>query len=192
MRARLLPLLTIIVCVAVGACAGLEPPRITNGARTPGNPIFVRANNDEVVWERAVDVVHDYQFEIARENRLDGIIETKPKVGSSLLEPWQRETRGFANRLESTLQSIRRRAIITITPQEGGYLVGVEALKEREDLLGVAENSPGAATFPENAELQRDLNLVVGQSAPSGWIPLGRDPILEESILARLRNVMSR
>lgn len=192
MSARLQRLLTALVCVGVSACAGLEPPRITDGSRIPGNPIFVRANNDEVVWERAVDVVHDYQFEIARENRLDGIIETKPKVGSSLFEPWQRETRGFTNRLESTLQSIRRRAIITITPQEGGFLVGVEALKEREDVLGVAENSAGAATFPENAELQRDLNLVVGQSAPSGWIPLGRDPVLEQSIIRRLQRAYSR
>lgn len=192
MSRRLHPVLTLIVCVGVSACSGLEPARITDGRRVPGNPIFVRANNDEVVWERAVDVVHDYQFEILRENRLDGILETKPKVGSGLFEPWQRETLGFNNRLESTLQSIRRRAIITVTPQEGGFLVGVEALKERENVLGVAENAQGQASFPENAELQRDLNLVVGQSAPSGWIPLGRDPILEESIICRLRQAFSR
>ncbi len=192
MRRVAVPFLTAVCSLAVWACAPLEPPRVTNGARAPNNPLFVRANNEEVVWERAVDVLHDYQFQIARENRLDGIIETFPKVGSSLLEPWHRETIGLPNRLESTLQSIRRRAIVTITPGDGGFLVGVEALKEREDLAGVAETTPGGATFQESTPLQRDLNLVVGQSAPSGWIPLGRDPVLEQNMIDRLRHAYSR
>ena len=28
------------------------------------NPVFIRANNPEEAWERTVDVVHDYLFEI--------------------------------------------------------------------------------------------------------------------------------
>lgn len=192
MRRLTVSLLTTVVCLAVWACAPLEPARIPTGMQGGNAPLFVRANNEEVVWERAIDVLHDYQFEIARENRLDGIIETRPKVGSSLLEPWHRETIGFSNRLESTLQSIRRRAIVTITPGDGGYLVGVEALKEREDLVGIAENTTGGAVFQEANPLQRDLNLVVGQSAPSGWIPLGRDPVLERSMLRRLQRAYCR
>ncbi len=38
----------------------------------------------------------------------------------------------------------------------------------------------------------RDLNLVVGQSAPSGWIPVGRDPAVEQRILASLQLAYSR
>ena len=178
-------------CLLVGETGCVSPARTRAQNETAEhveltNPFFVPAANQEEVWERTVDVLHDY-FEIARENRLDGVIETQPKVGSGVLEPWQRESVGLASKLESSLQSIRRRGFIRITPVEGGYLVGVEVFKEREDVLGVAENSAGGATFQEAQPLQRDLNLVVGQTAPSGWIPLGRDAILEQRLLTALQ-----
>lgn len=154
--------------------------------------IYIPASNPEMVWERTVDVIHYYNFAIARENKLDGVIETEYKVGSGLTEPWHRESVGFANRLESTLQSIRRRLFVSITPAEGGFLVGVEAFKELENLVGRAEKSAGGATFQESAPLQRDLNLVVGQSAPSGWIPQGRDLALEQDMLQRLQAAFAR
>lgn len=155
------------------------------------NPLPVVARNEEALWERTVDVLHEFQFSVAREDRLARVIETDYKVGSGCLEPWHFDSVGADNRLESTLQSIRRMVRVTLLPVDGGggYAVSVEAFKEREDLPGLAANSPGAATFQESAPLQVDLNPVVGQSAPSGWIPVGRDLALEQAVLARLRAV---
>ncbi len=156
------------------------------------NPFFVPAANEEQVWERTVDVVHDY-FEIERENKLDGVIETQPKVGASIVEPWHRDTPGVANRLESTLQSIRRRAYINIMPTNGGYLVGVEVYKELEDTGGYATNtSTGAATFQPINPLQRDLTLVVDQPPTTGWIVKGRDESLESEMLISLQRAFAR
>lgn len=183
------PFLLLLLCAVLAACSTLPPGR---GAAVATNPVFIPAQGDELVWERAVDVLHEYQFEIARENRLDGVIETHFKVGSGYLEPWQRDSIGHANLAESTLQSIRRRTYVSITPADGGYLIGVEAFKEIEDLPGLAANSAGGATFQESTPLQRDLNLVVGQSTASGWIPLGRDPALEQDMLARMQAAFGR
>ncbi len=157
------------------------------------NPLLVATQDQELVWERAVDVIHDFQFEIARENRVGRTIETLPKVGSGLLEPWHRDSVGLAERLESSLQSIRRTVVISLQPDDAGrgYLVSVTALKETEYLTGIAANTPGAATFSVNAPLVRDLDEVVGQSSPSRWVPLGRDFLLEQAILNRLRDVYS-
>ena len=157
-----------------------------------GEPFFVPSANQEVVWERAVDVLHDYQFEVARENQLDHYIETGYKVGASLLEPWHRDSVGFENRAESTFQSIRRKVIVRIVPAEGGHLVAVEAFKEIEDVQGPVANTAGGATFEDANSLRRDLNLVVGQSTPSGWIPLGHDAALEQAMLASLKAAYSR
>lgn len=170
-------------------CAVPGPPV---GNVTVGTPIFVPGTNQEAVWERTIDVLHDYRFAIARENKLDGVVETEYQVGAGLLEPWHADSVGLDNRLESTLQSIRRRAFVTITPTQGGFLISVEAHKELEDLAGQAANSPGGATFQESTPLQRDLNLVVGQSTPSGWIPLGRDIPLEQDMLSRLYVAFAR
>jgi len=149
----------------------------------------VPAANDDALWERTVDVLHDYQFQIVREDRLARGIETEYKVGSGCLGPWHHDSVGALNRLESTLQSIRRRVRITLAPSDvgGSYAVSVEAFKEREDLPGIAANSPGAATFSESTPFARDLNPVVGQSRSSRWIPVGRDLDLEQAILASLR-----
>jgi hypothetical protein len=123
------------------------------------------------------------RFPIAVENKSDGVIETEYKTGSGLLEPWHHDSAGMENRLESTLQSIRRRVLVTVTPAPGGHMLGVEVYRELEDLQGLAANSAGGATFQETTPLRRDLNLVVGQTAPSGWIPQGRDPELEHRVL---------
>lgn len=160
-----------------------------------GNPIFVPVGNEDAVWERTVDVVHDY-FDIARENRMvgtqPGMIETRYKVGASLLEPWHRDSYGMRNRTESTLQSIRRRAMISVTPAQGGYFIGVEVMKEIEDLPGVANNTAGGATFSQSNPLRRDLDLVVGQSSPSGWVILGRDDVLEAEMLRQMQWAFTR
>lgn len=178
-------------------CGCVHAPRVTSrkGKTTNSdvlqNPVLVRANNDNDCWERTVDLLHDY-FEIANENRLDGVIETRPKVGASLLEPWHKDSPGLKNRLESTLQSIRRRAFVSVTSTPEGYLVGVEVFKEVEDVPGAQGNSAGSATFLENRPLQRDLRTLVGESAADGWLSLGRDTRLEQRILVDLHREFGR
>ena len=158
------------------------------------NPLFVSTQNEDLLWERTVEALEDFRFPIQRENRFAREITTDYKVGASVFEPWHGDSVGLANRLESTLQSVRRYVVVTIVPHEHqqGYLVTVEARKELEDLPGLAANSPGGATFLESRPLDRDLNLVVGQSAPSGWLWAGRDYQLEQAILGQLRYLLSR
>ncbi len=154
----------------------------------------IQATNEDAVWERTADVLHEFHFNIARENRVARVMETAPRVGSSLLEPWNQDSVGLDSRLESTLQSIRRTVIVTFIPGDapGTFLVSVQALKEKEDLRGIGANSMGAATFSESTPLDRGLDPVAGQSAASEWIPLGRDAALEQAILERLRVAYAR
>ncbi|MFO1093884.1 MAG: hypothetical protein U0992_11320 [Planctomycetaceae bacterium] len=179
---------TLGLCLVAAGCQ--TPGAFWSRSAPAPNPMGVAFGNDDVLWERTVDVLHDYQFQIVREDRLARVIETEYKVGSGCLEPWHHDSVGPYNRLESTLQSIRRRVRITLAPSNvgGGYAIMVEAFKEREDLPGIAANSPGAATFSESTPFSRDLNPVVGQTQPSRWIPVGRDLDLEQAILARLRS----
>jgi hypothetical protein len=189
---RLRTLVPLAVCLLAGpGCAPFRPGPPTAAAQPASNTLFVPGSNDEALWERTVDVIHDY-FDIARENKLDGVIETQAKVGATVFEPWHRDSVTARDRVESTLQSIRRRALVTIRRDPNGYLVNIQVFKELEDVPGLAANSPGAATFQTSNPLQRDLNLVVGQTAPSGWIVVGRDENLERSMLSALQREFSR
>lgn len=191
---RLHPLIELLLLVfPLCGCATLTSPYAAQSRMMqPANPVFVPASDLETVWEDTVDVLHAFQFPIERENKLDGIIETGYKPGAGLLEPWHRDSVTMNDRLESSFQSIRRRATISLQPVQGGYYVGVEVQKELEDPQKLIINSPGYATFRETAPLQRDLDVVVGPSSPDGWILIGREPNLEQSILARLNQAYLR
>ena len=182
LRNRLFPLLLFLSVLS--GCA-------TTSQMPAGGQVFVRGQNDEQVWEKTVDVVHDY-FSIERENHFDNVIETKYKVGASLLEPWQHDTVGFENRLESTLQSIRRKAFVHITPTGDGHLISVQVFREREDIPDPNQISPGGATFRQYIPLQRQLEIDSTDIARDRWIPLGRDPSLEQEMLQSLQMRMCR
>ena len=164
------------------ACAGClsSPPK---AGMVGGSTLQVADGQRDALWERAVVVLNRNHFQVARESKLEGIIETEYRGGANILEPWHPDSVGFLNRMESTLQSIRRRVTINMQSSGGGtMLVNVRVDKEIEDLPGLAANYEGGATFPEYQPLNRDLNQVVGQSGPSRWLPVGRDPLLERKL----------
>ena len=167
-------------------CIGVRGRASAPVASQQVNTVFIANEDQDAVWERIVDVVHDY-FEIDRENRLDGIIETKPLVAAGILEPWHKDSVGLGNRLEGSLQSVRRRGFVNVTPTQGGYLVSVEIYKEQEDVITSPDKSAGNSTFQESRPLQRDLTLVVGDAAPQGWIALGHDQALEDRMLQQIQ-----
>jgi len=139
-------------------------------------------------WERAVMVLNRNHFQVARESRLEGIIETQYRAGSGLLEPWHSDSVGLASRVESTLQSIRRRVTVSVQPGDNGKtLLSVRVDKELEDVPGLAANYEGGATFPESTVMSRDLSQVVGQTGESRWVSAGRDRRLEQQLISEIR-----
>ena len=162
--------------------------------------VFVPVTNEDFAWEQIVDVVDNY-FRVDQENRVqvvgnvltEGRIDTFPQVGSTILEPHQRDSVGRYNRVESTFQSIRRRAEIRVIPQQGGYFVEAIVLKELEDLPRPENSTAGAAAFRNDNSLHSRLNEQVSRTRLSNyWIPLGRDCEVEiqllEDIHERLTN----
>lgn len=156
--------------------------------------LFLPGTNYETAWESVVDVVDDY-FEIEREEPVrllgnvltEGRIDTRPEIGATLLEPWRRSSVGFSERLESTLQSIRRYAQIRVLPGDGGFWVNVAVFKELEDVVQPENSTVGAATFRGDTSFVRVETPVGQQEVHRGWIQLGRDPILEQEMLGELQ-----
>jgi hypothetical protein len=154
------------------------------------NPLVVPGSDFDSVWNKTVAVVDEY-FDIASENRLSRTIVTQPKVGATLLEPWSGDSVSLTDRLESSLQTIRRFAIIKIDPAPtGGYLVKVEVRKELEDLVKPDRQAAGRAVFNNDFPVNRVREIIGPVPVPAGWIPRGRDPNLEQAILAGVRDAL--
>ncbi len=90
-------------------------------------------------------------------------------------------------KLEATLQSIRRYARVQVTPVQQGFWIDVAIFKELEDVKMPAHASAGSATFRYDDSLTRVANPVSDQDVNRGWIRMGRDRVLEQRILLELR-----
>jgi hypothetical protein len=163
------------------------------------NPIAVPVVDEELAWDQIADVVSDY-FTIAREQRArrsgevvtEGRIDTAPLDGATWLEPHRKDSVGSFNRWESTFQTIRRRAVVRVIPDAAGYLVEVMVEKELEYLPTPEKATAGAATFRYDSSLPtRRLEQVSRTQSSPRWIQLGRDPPLEQRMLADIQARLS-
>ena len=155
-----------------------------------GNPALLPVRDPEVAWETVVDVVDDYfkikwevPVQLAGNVPLEGQLDTFPAVGSTLFEPWRRDSVGPYDKLESTLQSIRRQATVRVIPVPNGYLVDVAVVKYLEDVSQPMHATAGAATFRNDSSLTRVVSPVGGQPITRDWIDMGRDTALEQELI---------
>jgi hypothetical protein len=152
------------------------------------NPLRVPVDDFEAVWNKTVAEVGAY-FDVAEENRLSRTIVTEPKISATMLEPWLGDTPTLGDRLEATLQTIRRRAIVKVEPApNGGFLVKVEVHKELEDMVKPDRQMMGRAVFNNDFPVNRVRETVGPVPVPVGWIPRGRDANLEQAILSGIRD----
>lgn len=159
--------------------------------------ISVPVVDEEYTWDQITDVITDY-FKIAREQRArrgnagfcEGRIDTVPRDSATILEPFRNDSIGTFNRWESTFQTIRRRATVRVIPDPNGYQIEVIVIKEREDLPKPERATASRASFSDNAidiSIPSDrADETVRISTSPRWISLGRDPLLEQRILAEM------
>jgi hypothetical protein len=190
-----------------GTIIGPGGPTLPGLPPSPSHSVVIPPLDAEAIWMKMVDVTDDY-FKVQSEQRVvfangvptEGRIDTYPQTGATLLEPWRRDSVGFRERLESTLQSIRRSATLRLIPDPAGWRIEVMVNKELENLPRPMHTTTGAASFRNDDSLYRygsplpTLGQQIGDAprpvaSPTtniGWIPLGRDPLLEQKILEKL------
>ncbi|WP_425396835.1 hypothetical protein [Aeoliella sp.] len=160
------------------------------------NPLKVPVSNHDFAWDQIVDVVSDY-FPIGFEQRVhidqqvwtEGRVETPYQVGATMFEPYRLDSVGAFNRWQSTLQTIRRRAVIRVVPEPDGYVIDIRVDRELEDLPKPEEATAGAATLRNDSSLPSGARSEVSRTEWSPlWIPLGRDVALEQKMLAEMRD----
>ena len=182
---------------------GYPPPAwrmMTDARGLVPNPLTVPVANHDFAWDQIVDVVDDY-FRIEHEERVkaldevltEGRIDTFYQGGATIFEPHLRDSVGPDNRWESTLQTIRRRANLRVIPTGQGYLVEVTVEKQLEALPKPERATSGSAIFRHDGAVDSDKTRdrepalpVRDEMEKRQWIPQGRDPALEQAILAKI------
>lgn len=164
------------------------------------NPLVIPDMDANFLWNQVVDSVDDY-FAIQSERPvikdsqqwLEGSLQTLPQIGATYLEPWQLDATGGFERLQSSLQTIRRELQLTVVPVTEGYQISVQVQKWLEDVDRSLAAVDGAPALRHDGGLVRTDPSVRGAPQTLGWIEMERDFELEQRILAailgRTRNV---
>lgn len=182
----------------INGCASYRPPipdlPWLTSSPTHNSQSLVPTSNPDLLWEAIVEAVGQ-TFTISREEPIrvygnimtEGRLETEPKIGSSLMEPWHNDSVSLADRTEATYQTIRRRAVVRVTPEMGGFLVQVVVYCEMEDLQRPIQSPTSSGTFfrtSNQSERVTQATPLISQS--NGWFLTGRDPALEQKILEQI------
>jgi hypothetical protein len=154
------------------------------------NPLELPPLDDQFVWMQVIDTVDDY-FRISREQPvqnsnnflLDGRVETSYRVGASMLQPWRKDSTAGFEAVQSSLQSIRRKATVTVRPNGAAYTVEVIVQKDLEDTDRTQYATETTATRRHDGTVIRQIGGSVDAPQTLGWISLGRDTSLEQRIL---------
>ncbi len=209
--ARFYMLILIATAIALGGCRTITDQPLINpeGHQLTANPLTVPMIDRWLLMDQISDELEDY-FRIYREERVrlidsvltEGWIETHPKIGSTILEPWHKDsTRGF-ERVHASLQTVRRFAKVRVIPAANSYLIDVRVYKELEDLPQPQQSTVSGRPLRHDNSLDiDDYDTLEFMQAPiidpkdKGWIPMGRDFSLEQVILrninARLQDIMN-
>ena len=191
--------LLVAICSLLSGCA--LPWHAPQGpvVNAVDNPLFVPTTDREFLWNTLVDTVDDY-FKVNHEERVrlvggiltEGRLDTVPTPGSTYLEPWRGDSTPGYEKLHASLQSIRRQASARVIPTPGGYLIEIVVNKELEDLDRPEQSTAGTSYQRHDGTIVRIPNPAQGAGNTLGWIPLGRDVSLEQTILLQLRAKLSK
>lgn len=163
------------------------------------NPAFVPVADREFLWNTLVDVIDD-SYTIDKEERVrlvfdpqtgqntltTGQIVTHYEISAGWLEPWRTDTVTFYDKLESSLQSMRRQAKVYVTAADGGFMVEVNVFKDLEDVQRPMYSPASAGTLRYDTSQRHTKNTVTAQPFVSGWIAEGRDTAAEQYIINQL------
>ncbi|MDK1030536.1 MAG: hypothetical protein QGD94_00855 [Planctomycetia bacterium] len=180
---KIISLSVALVSIMVAAFAsGCGQP-----AKAILNPMPVGEKSVKEVESVATDVMLDLGFEVERPRRSVGRVDALPLVSASIFEFWRRDTVGLKERMASTIHTIRRRAQILVSPDNGGVKVFVQVKKERKTAAGrevLTVSDTYSLYRRDKSGLTRDEKR---GDAGVEWEDLGRDEALEQIILRRIR-----
>ena len=137
----------------------------------------------EVVWRATVDTI-EKDFQIERQDHEGGRIVTRYKEGRTILEPWGMDAQTRYEKLEETVNRVRRRVEAEVTPGEGMSTVAVTVVRERLNYEPPAtEYEEGPPATPEERE---QAAIAAARTPREQWTFMGSDDLVAQRILREI------
>lgn len=185
---RSLLISTAVLTLLAGFLTGCHAPA------QPTEPTVARVSaptpeDYDRLWDSVSDTLRRRYWTLDRQDRIEGVITTHPETSANFFEVWRPQPKPAYYYAESNLATVERKATVSITPvdQTGSYDLSVQVDRLRYSLEERQIDNSAAALRIFNRETP-----TVGEgrkerlSESSGWVPLGRDQFMEQSVLAAI------
>jgi len=190
---------SLVSLAAVSGCVQYTQPVAPAQRLTPAEENF------QAVWDGTLEVLRRYHLTVDRQDRRDGLITTHPLVGRQWFEFWRPDAASYTDMAEGSLQTIHRRAKISIAPTSSGAItyrasVEVEVSRSDKEELQITSTSEAYSLFTTSGsdDPRRARLLVTYGEAGAAKVKesqreqLGRDNALEAKLAAEIQIQASR
>ena len=178
-------------CVVISVLALLAA-----GCQRPAQPVepmsqrvqLADPDGFDVLWESCQEVLRRHRFRLDYVDRRSGTITTFPETSQSLFEFWRHDVDTAYDLWESTLRTVRRRAVVQVDREEGGHGGQVTVTVYRQTFATPERQfNNSAATLRVFGET---LPGVAGEPgltrADDYWIDAGRDGAMEHRLVEQI------
>jgi CubicO group peptidase (beta-lactamase class C family) len=153
---RKIAILAAMAAGCVGCTVNYSQPVAPAAAQT------LDEKNFDAVWRASLDVLREYRFSVAVEDRREGTIITYPLLGRAYGEFWRKDAVTPSEVAESTLQTIYKTATVTILPasdEPNAYVasVAVEVARSDKPSYEVTSTSEAYGLFTSTGSKSRWL-----------------------------------
>lgn len=193
--------LWILTAIAVTVVGCTPPP----AAREPVSQVL-DVENPQAVHAAVVEVLTALNFDVERPPRSPDRVDTRPLVSAYPGEFWRKDIQSATDRVEAALHTMRRTVTVYIkAPRDDGVdkagqspeaspgspgkvIVRIVARKERLHLKKTLHATTVSESYSVFSNQKRALsNFEDHWGEGMEWEELGRDPALEQYILAQLQ-----
>ena len=163
---------------------------------TDANPVHIPLPPDDYgrVFEKILQVLGDYGFEIAEPHRYSGRVDAVPRISPGLVLFLKPGSPDLYDRLLASFQTYRHRVTVLIEPvaQEkgGGYFIEFIVRRELEDLAKPTKSTAGGAVFRAENTLERQTEVIDATFSEPNWIYRGRDAAMEQELIRRFKKAL--
>jgi hypothetical protein len=191
---RMLCLVALSVCCLPGCKVEYTEPVV------PPRALSAAEEDFEALWQASRETLRKYHFKLDRQDRRHGIIDTEWMTGMHFFEFWRKDAARPADFGESTIQTIYRKAKVTLSPAEEDpttYKAKVQVLLRRSDKpTGNVTSTSEALSLFRSGRRRRPRTLLLESDRPevseAEYVELGQDRSLEARLTADIAAAADR
>jgi len=180
-----------LACLGILAAvlAGCGKPQMMQA-----QPVCIEAISRDKLMQVVEKTLFSMRFEIEKYDAENGVIRTRPLRGGQFFELWRSDNAGGFNAAESNLQSVQRTAELTFQPQQTGVCMQCQVTAQRlslpeEPIRGYYSSS---ALYTASSQSKQQLDVDEDRLEKMRWVDLGRDAALEQEMLKRIQQTISK